>query len=80
MIKNLRLKLIDPTQGISSLVLCLLPNASQRIRDTVVKAMRTMFLMFDSLDERIDVKDHPKYMVVFNNVSKYGDDYDPNEV
>ena len=36
--------------------------------------------MFNSLDERIDVKTHPKYMVVINNVSKYGDDYDPKVV
>ena len=80
MIKNLRTKLNDPTQGISSLVLCVLPNASHRITDTVIKAIRTMFLMFNSLDERIDVKTHPKYMVVINNVSKYGDDYDPKVV
>ena len=80
MIKNLRLKLYDPTQGISSLVLCVLPNASQRITDTVIKAIRTMFLIYNSLEEEIDVKDHPEYMVVINNVSRYGDDYDPNEV
>ena len=80
MIKNLRLKLYDSTQGISSLVLCVLPNASQRITDTVIKAIRTMFLIYNSLEEEIDVKDHPEYMVVINNVSRYGDDYDPNEV
>ena len=45
--------------------------------DTTVKAMNIMFLMFGSLDERINVKLHPKYFVVINNVSKYGDDYDP---
>ena len=39
-----------------------------------------MFLTLDSLDEKTDAKEHPKYMVVFNNVSKYGDDYDPNQV
>ena len=36
--------------------------------------------MFNSLDERINVKNHPKYMVVINNVSKYGDNYDPKVV
>ena len=41
-----------------------------------------MFLTFDSLslDKKIDVKEHPKYMVVFNDVSKHGDDFDPNQV
>ena len=77
MIKDLSGKLYDPKQGISSLNLCVMPNAAHRIMDTTVKAMNIMFLMFGSLDERINVKLHPKYFVVINNVSKYGDDYDP---
>ena len=32
--------------------------------------------MFNSLDHRIDIKLHPKYHIVINNVSKYGEDYD----
>ena len=39
-----------------------------------------MFLMFTSLDERIDVSVHPKYYVIFNNVSRYGDKYDPYKI
>ena len=39
-----------------------------------------MFLMFGSLDERTDLSVHPKYQVIFNNVSKYGDNYDPVKI
>ena len=76
MIKNLRIQLYDQEQGISSLILCIMPNASQRITDSTVKGMNAMFFMFNSLDDRIDIKSHPKYHVIINNVSRYGDDYD----
>ena len=36
--------------------------------------------MFGSLDERTDVSAHPKYQVIFNNVSRYGDNYDPEKI
>ena len=77
MIKNLQPKLKDQDQGLSSLTLCVLPDASQRIRETTIKAISDMFLMFSSLDERVDISLHPKYFVIFNNVSRYGDNYDP---
>ena len=32
-----------------------------------------MFLMFNSLDDRVDITDHPKYNVIFNNVSLHGE-------
>ena len=35
-----------------------------------------MLFMFNSLDERTDIKDHPKFNIVINNVSKDGDDFD----
>ena len=57
-----------------------MPNASQRITDTTIKALNSMFFMFASLDERIDVASHPKYHIVINNVSKFGDDYDLEKV
>ena len=59
------------------MTLCVLPDASQRIRETTIKAISDMFLMFSSLDERVDISTHPKYFVIFNNVSRYGDNYDP---
>ena len=36
-----------------------------------------MFLMFGSLDERVDVSIHPRFIIIFNDVSRYGDKYDP---
>ena len=76
MIKSLSTKLYDPSQGLSSLILCVMPNASQRITDSTIKGMSSMFFMFNSLDERVDVSLQPRYHVIINNVSKYGDDYD----
>ena len=35
-----------------------------------------MLFMFSSVDERIDIKHHPKFYIIINNVSKYGEDYD----
>ena len=35
-----------------------------------------MLFMFNSLDERVDISNHPRFHVIINNVSKYGDDYD----
>ena len=72
-IKNLSTQLYDPEQGISSLILCVMPNASQRITDSTIKGLNSMLFMFNSLDERVDISSHPKYHVIVNNVSKHGD-------
>ena len=79
-IKNLSVQLYDPLQGISSLILCVMPNASQRITDSSIKGMNSMFFMFNSLDERVDISRHPKYHVVINNVSRFGDNYDLDDI
>ena len=76
MIKNLSMHLYNSGQGISSLILCVMPNASQRITDSTIKGMLAMFFMFNSLDDRVEIKSHPKYHIIINNVSKHGDDYD----
>ena len=39
-----------------------------------------MLFMFNSLDERIDVNNHPKYLIIINNVSKHGDIYDIDKI
>ena len=53
-----------------------MPNASQRITDSTIKGMLSMFFMFNSLDDRVDITLHPKFSIILNNVSKHGDDYD----
>ena len=57
-----------------------MPNASQRITDSTIKSLNSMFFMFNSLDQRTDITLHPKYHIVTNNVSRYGDYYDIDEV
>ena len=32
-----------------------------------------MLFMFNSLDERVDISNHPIFHVIINNVSKHGD-------
>ena len=39
-----------------------------------------MFFMFNSLDERVNISMYPKYHIVINNVSKFGDDYNLEQV
>ena len=57
-----------------------MPNASQRITDSTIRAMNSMFFMFNSLDERVNITNHPKFHIVINNVSKYGDNYDIEKI
>ena len=57
-----------------------MPNSAQRITDTTVQAMTSMFFMFNSLDECIDITLHPKYHIVINDFSRYGENYDPETV
>ena len=57
-----------------------MPNASQRLTDTTIKAMNNMLFMFNSLDLRTDITHHPKFRIIINNVSLYGDMYDPDAI
>ena len=79
-IKSLSMQLYDPLQGLSSLILCIMPNESQRITESTLSGLSSMLFMFNSLDERTDIKFHPRFHIVVNNVSKYGDNYDIEEV
>ena len=57
-----------------------MPNASQRITDSTIRGLNSMLFMFNSLDERIEVNNHPKYLIIINNVSKHGDIYDIDKI
>ena len=39
-----------------------------------------MFFMFNSLDERVDIALLPKFHIVINNVSKFGENYDIDKI
>ena len=53
-----------------------MPNASERITDSAIKGMNNMLFTFNSLDERTDIDSHPRVHIVFNNVSRFGENYD----
>ena len=57
-----------------------MPNASQRITDSTIKSMNSMFFMLNSLDDRIDIANHPKYHILINNVSRYEEDNDSQTI
>ena len=69
-IRYLRSHLYDSKQGISSLTLCFMPNNSQRITNSVVECLKNMLFVFNSLDYRTDITDHPKIHIIFNDVSR----------
>ena len=54
-----------------------MPDQSYRIRQTVVKAMMNFLLILSVFNRETTVEElkrcHPKMTIVFNNVSKYGD-------
>ena len=89
MIKGLGFSLKDPQHGISSYIQCIKLNKkyekgsstkfSYEINSKSIKALSTVLFMNNSLDSRRKVKDHPKYHIIINNVSRFGDDYDPKE-
>ena len=70
----------DASKGISSLVQCIMPNAAHRITDTTINANKLILFIFNCLTKPIDISKNPKFLIVFNNVSKYGNNYDPLNV
>ena len=47
---------------------------SERIRDSVLNAMLNLLLILSVFNSETDLKDlenHPSFLIVFNNVSKY---------
>ena len=71
-IKKLSNRLDDPKQGISSLIFCVMPNASERVTGSAIRGMNSMLFMFNSLDERTNIDLHPRVHIVINNVSRFG--------
>ena len=80
MIKTVRPIIRDEKQGISSFVQCIMPNAAHRITDTTIKAMNHILFILNSFSRSTTLKNHPNMLVIFNDVSLYGDDYDPNTI
>ena len=73
LIKTIRPMLYDSQKGISSFVQCIMPDESDRIRATSIKAMNYMLFILNSFDMRADIETHPKMILIFNDVSLYKD-------
>ena len=70
LINSTRDLLKSKTQGINSLVQCILPSLSQRIQRSAIESMATALLTFNCLHKDANMSKHPRVCVVFNNVSK----------
>ena len=69
LINTVRPIVTDKHQGITSFIQCIMPDESDRIRQSSVKGMNNMLLALNSFDYETDITNHPKMIVVFNNVS-----------
>ena len=70
----------DQSEGISGFIQCIMPNAAQRITDTAISAMNLMLFTLNCFNMKADLNNHPQIFVIFNDVSKFGNDYDPNKI
>ena len=48
-----------------------MPDSSDRLRATSIKAMNHVLFTLNSLHPNTDIKNHPKFIVIFNDVSLY---------
>ena len=46
-----------------------MPDESDRIRDSSIKGMNDILLILQSFDPKTDVLNHPRMVIIFNNVS-----------
>ena len=69
LINAIRPMLLNNNQGISSFTQCIMPDESDRIRESSIKGMNNILLMLQSFDPKTDISKHPRMVVIFNNVS-----------
>ena len=48
-----------------------MPDESNRIRKTSIAAMNNVLFLLNSVDPRANPKNHPRLLVIFNDVSKH---------
>ena len=74
LVNTIRQPLFSQEQGITSFIQCIMQDNSERIRDSVLNAMLNLLLIlsvFNSETKVDDLKNHPGFKIVFNNVSRY---------
>ena len=69
LINAIRPMLLNNNQGISSFTQCIMPDESDRIRESSIKGMNNILLMLQSFDPKTDISKHPRMVIIFNNVS-----------
>ena len=57
-----------------------MPDASQRLKDSTLKSMNYILFSLNSFHVDADIKIHPRMVVIFNDVSRYGDFYNPETI
>ena len=50
-----------------------MPDSSERARRTSINAMNNMLFTLNSMHKKTDITNHPKFIVIFNDVSLYED-------
>ena len=48
-----------------------MPDSSDRLRDTSLKVMNHVLFTLNSFHPKTDIRNHPKFIVIFNDVSLY---------
>ena len=80
LIQTIRPMLYDSKVGISGFIQCIMPDESDRIRATSMKAMNQMLFILNSFDARADVGTHPRMILVFNDVSLHSTEDKPETI
>ena len=57
-----------------------MPDESDRIRATSIRAMNYMLFILNSFDVRADISKHPKMILIFNDVSLYDEEESPEKI
>ena len=78
--KVIRPRLYNKKKGITGFVQCIMPDASNRIRETSISAMNNILFLLNSIDPKTNPKDHPRLIVIFNDVSRHELLYDTKKI
>ena len=77
LINTLRVPLTSHDKGITMFIQCIMPDKSDRIRQSVITSMMNFLLILSVFHRDTKVEDlrkcHPQMAIVFNNVSKQQD-------
>ena len=77
LINTVRVPLTSPDKGITMFIQCIMPDKSDRIRQSVITSMMNFLLILSVFHKDTKVEDlkkcHPQMAIVFNNVSKQQD-------